>query len=349
MNYLKRLEKIQEVVQQSNCDALLVENKVNLYYLTGLSLSAGTLIIKKEEPILLVDNRYYESCKKESPIPVYLSEKNPLNTVLKGVSKLGFESENCSYQNFLNLQKQLTGITLIPFSNPILKIRSTKDQEEIMLLREAAELGFQGYHYAKSLLKEDITEIDIATELEIFWKRLGGQGLAFEPIIAFGKNSAVPHHRASESSLKKGMTVLIDIGVKWKKYHSDMTRTLFWGKPHPEMEKIHQIVQEAQKYALQQCKPGALIGDVDFAARNYISSKGYGDFFLHGLGHGVGLEIHEWPPISWREPYRDLKLESGMVITIEPGIYLPDIGGVRTEDTILITDTGYEILGGVSR
>lgn len=175
-------------------------------------------------------------------------------------------------------------------------------------------------------------------------EKKGGQGVAFEPIIAFGENSAIPHHRASETRLSQGMTVLIDIGVKWKGYHSDMTRTLFWGEPPEIMREIYDIVQEAQMRALTICKPGTLIGELDSAARDYITSKGYGEKFLHSLGHGVGLEIHEWPLIRKREPYQSLPLQAGMVITIEPGIYLSNIGGVRIEDTIVITPTGYEIL-----
>lgn len=344
MNYQNRLEKVKHVIKTAGCDAFLVENAINLYYLTGIALSVGTMVIKAEEVVLLVDNRYFEICKKKAPVPVLLSEKNPLDTVLKGVATLAFDSETTTYQSFLNLKKLLKEITLIPLNNPIQKIRGIKEPEEILLLREAASLGFQGYHYAKSLLKDGISEFEIAAELEIFWKKKGGHGLAFEPIIAFGENSALPHYRAGETRLSPGMTVLIDIGVKWKGYHSDMTRTLFWGEPPAIMREIYEIVQEAQKHALSFCKPGTLIGDLDSAARDYISSKGYGDKFLHSLGHGVGLEIHEWPLIRKREPYQNLSLEAGMVITIEPGIYLPDIGGVRIEDTVVITPSGCEIL-----
>jgi Xaa-Pro aminopeptidase len=339
-----RLEKVRKVIKESHCDAFLIEDPINLFYLTGCHLSAGTLLIQESDAVLLVDSRYFEFCKNKAPMKVLLSEKNPLETILKNVANLAFDSAATTYQEFLNLQKKLKDISLIPLNNPIQQIRAIKDRQEITLLKEAASLGSEGFHYVKSLLKEGIKESDLAVELEIFWKRKGGQGLAFDPIIAFGENSAMPHYRAAETELKDGMTVLIDIGVKWKGYHSDMTRTLFWGGPTTQMREIYAIVEEAQKRALAVCKPGTTVGDLDAAARDYITSKGYGEHFLHSLGHGVGLEIHEWPLIRKREPYQNLPLEEGMVITIEPGIYLPGIGGVRIEDTVAITSSGYELL-----
>ncbi len=345
MNDLTRLDRVKEVIRSSECEAFLVENTINLYYLTGINLSAGQMVIKTEgDSVLLVDSRYFELCKNKASVPVLLSEKNTLDKVLNGVKKVAFDSETITYQNFLNLKMQLKDQTLVPLKNPIQKIRAIKEPQEIILLREAAFLGEEGFQYAKSLLKDEISELEVALELEIFWKRKGAQGLAFEPIIAFGENSAMPHHRASDKRLKKGMTVLIDIGVKWKGYHSDMTRTFFWGDPPQVMHDIYDIVQEAQKRALTLCKPNTLIGDLDSTARDYIALSGYGQNFLHSLGHGVGLEIHEWPLIRKTEPYQSLPLQPGFVITIEPGIYLQGIGGVRIEDTVAITSTGCEIL-----
>lgn len=341
MNYRKRLEKVQHILKTSHCDAFIVDDPINLYYLTGIPMSSGKIVVNTDEAFLLVDNRYYELCKKLSFLTVFLSETTPLEKVLNRVSNLGFDGETMTYQSYKNLEKLLKHTTLVSLNNPIQKIRSIKEPEEIEILKEAASLGVEGYRYLESLLRDGITEIEMATELEIFWKRKGGQGVAFEPIIAFGEMSAIPHYRASDTLLKKGMTVLIDIGVKWKRYHSDMTRTLFWGEPVPLMREIYEIVDEAKKRALEICKPGTLIGDLDSEAREFIASKGYGDNFLHSLGHGVGLEIHEWPLIRKKEPYQNLTLEEGMVITIEPGIYLPGIGGVRLEDTVVITSNGH--------
>lgn len=345
MIYENRLKKVRNEIQAMNCDALLVEDTLNLYYLTGIQVSLGRLLVKKNAAIFIVDNRYYELCKNIPFLQVVMSEKTPFESTLNDIATLVFDAETTTYQNYLNLQKLAKDKTaLVPVKNLVQKIRSIKDAQELVLMREAAVLGWKGFEYIQALLKDDIKEIELAAELEIFWKKSGSQGVAFEPIIAFGSNSAMPHYRASEARLQRGDTVLIDIGVKWKGYNSDMSRTLFWGQPKNPMLQVFDIVAEAQQRALALCKPGTLIKELDDAARAYITNKGYGSNFLHSLGHGVGLEIHEWPLIRKSDPYQNIPLVEGMVITIEPGIYLPGIGGVRIEDTVAITSTGHENL-----
>lgn len=259
---------------------------------------------------------------------------------------MGFDAENTSYQEYLEWQKKMKplGLSLLPLDNPIKLLRMIKDPEEILLLRQAAQLGCKGYDFVCSLLKEGVTEAELAVELEIFWKRQGAKGLAFEPIIAFGANGSMPHYRSGDTTLKNGMSVLIDIGVNDRHYHSDMTRVIFYGEPSPEIVKIHEIVVKAQQLAIDLCRPGTLIGELDKAARGYITEQGYGDYFTHSLGHGVGLEIHEAPWIRQASSWAKMPLQEGMVITIEPGIYLNGVGGVRVEDTLLITSSGHEIL-----
>jgi Xaa-Pro aminopeptidase len=357
--YNQRLQKLQALLNEANCDACVIDNKINLFYLTGLSLSSGTLFIHKENSCLLVDNRYYELCQQSSPVSVKRSEEVSLLKLLqsgaaKGVKRLAFDSENTSHKSFLDLEKLLhkvnesspsgINIALHALDNPVKRLRMIKDASEIEQMRLAAKLGSEGYDFVSSLLKEGITESEIASQLEIFWKQRGSQGIAFEPIIAFGANSSMPHYRAGEAKLKSGQAVLIDIGVNFKHYHSDMTRVIFFGIPHPKMAEIYEVVREAQTLALKECRPGILIGALDQAARDYITSKGYGGAFTHGLGHGVGLEIHEAPGVTFKPPYNAIPLQAGMVITIEPGIYLPGIGGVRIEDTVVITPEGYENL-----
>ena len=192
------------------------------------------------------------------------------------------------------------------------------------------------------MLKEGVTERDIATELEIFWRRNGVDKPAFDPIIAFGKNTSMPHYSTGNVSLQKNQAVLMDIGVEKDHYCSDMTRMAWYGKVTPEFINIAKIVQAAQKAALDLCRPGVLLSDLDSAARNIISEAGYAENFSHGLGHGIGLEVHEYPSVRKQE--NDIELQKGMLITIEPGIYIKDFGGVRIEDTVLITDNGYESL-----
>lgn len=348
MDYKKRVLKLLDILKKHGCDAFIIEDPVNLYYLTGLELSSGMLLAHDQGAHLCVDGRYFENAEKGSPFPVLRSDEMTLAQRLASapfgfIKTLAFDSENTTFKRFEELEESLS-CALIPLDNPVATLRLLKDPEELHLLHEASALGCAGFKHVCSLLKEGITEIELARELEIFWKRKGSKALAFEPIIAFGSNSSMPHYRAGSSTLKKGMPVLIDIGVNLAHYHSDMTRVVFFGEPDPKMREIYAIVQEAQQLALERCRPGVLIGEVDAAARSYIASKGYGEHFSHGLGHGIGLEIHEAPSIRNKPPFQTMPLVPGMVITIEPGIYLPGIGGVRFEDTIAITSEGYENL-----
>lgn len=345
MNYQKRLRKIQDKLKTISCDALLVDDAVNLYYLTGINLSAGSMLITQNDAVLLVDGRYEELCRKQAPVKVMLTPGTSLKDVLENIKTVGFNSETLSYKSFKDLEKQIGEIvSLIPLDNIIRELRGIKDPEEIALLKEAGDLGSQGFDYLCSLLNEGIAENELAQELEIFWKKRGSKGVAFEPIIAFGENSSMPHYRAGNTKLKKGQPIQIDIGVNDRHYHSDMSRVVFFGQPSDQMKTIYQIVLNAQLKALEQCRPGMTTGQLDDVARNLITEAGYGKYFNHSLGHGVGLEIHEYPLLRNKPPFGEVVLKTGMVITIEPGIYLPGIGGVRIEDTVVITDEGCENL-----
>lgn len=359
MFFRDRLAKLQYTLALVPCDALLIDDTINIFYMTGLNLSAGKLLVDRRGAHLIVDSRYFEICKKSSPFPTLEAEKFSLEVLLASqefadISSLAFDSDKTSHKTFISLLNMVEKVNLshsknlylqlLPIDNPLKSLRSIKDAQEIALLREAATLGLQGLDFAKSLLKEGITELEVAIALEIFWKQRGGRNVSFDPIIAFGVNSSMPHYRAGNQYLKIGDPVLIDIGVCLNHYHSDMTRMIFFGDPDPRIKEIHAIVQQAQQAALAVCRPGTLLGELDTTAREVIASQGYGECFLHSLGHGIGLEIHEFPIIKNIQPYKEVALEAGMVVTIEPGIYLPGIGGVRIEDTIVITNEGYEKL-----
>lgn len=346
MPHKKRIKQLSSLIHYQ---ALLIEHPTNIFYLTGLELSAGKLLVTTQGAHLIVDGRYYEKCQKHCPCAVYLLDKMPLKLWLEEhkIKELAFESEFTSYHAFHHLQKmahEIGGFTLIPTESPVLAMRLIKDKTEIQLLTEAAQLGWKGYEHVVSLLKEGITEGELAFELEFFWKKRGAQKLAFDPIIAFGANSSMPHYRAGSTALQKNTSVLIDIGVTLKHYHSDMTRVVFFGKPPKQIKEIYSIVEEAKNKTLELCRPGTLIGDLDKAARSVIDKKGYGSYFTHSTGHGLGLDVHELPTLRSKGPFTDIPLKPGMVITIEPGIYLPDIGGVRLEDTVLITREGHKNL-----
>lgn len=357
MSHALRIKIVQLFLKEAACDALLVDDPINLYYLTGMHLSEGKLLVCAKQSYLMVDSRYFELCKKQCSIPVLLASAHTFSDFLshdgRFIETLAFNNE-MSYKNYLQLQACLEDIIkksetqrnliLKALENPIKILREIKDKEEIELLRQAAELGSQGFDFVCTLLKLGITEEEVANELEIFWKKRAAKGLAFAPIIAFGANGSMPHYRAGKAQLKKGDSVLIDIGVNLQNYHSDMTRVVFFGEPDARILEIYEIVKQAQSAALKLCKPGTLIGDLDKAAREIIAEKGYGEQFTHSLGHGVGLEVHELPVLRNTATYREVALQAGMVITIEPGIYLPEIGGVRLEDTVVITSEGHENL-----
>lgn len=332
-----RLKKLQLLLASEGCDGFIVDDTVNLYYLTGLQLSAGNLYVDPKGAILSVDGRYFEKCKKESPFPARLIKDRPFPEV--SPKRLAFNSSS-TYKSFIALQKEINS-EMKPLDNPVLKIREIKEKSEIDKLRKAANLGCEGFDYVCTLLRSGVMEADIALELEIFWKRKGSKGAAFDPIIAFGANTSMPHYRAGITTLQIGQPVLIDIGVTLDQYHSDMTRVVFLGEPDSKLEEIYHIVRKAQEGALELCRPGTPIKELDDCARTIIAEAGYKDSFTHSLGHGIGLDVHELPQIR---ATTEGKLIEGMVLTIEPGIYLPGLGGVRIEDTVVITQNGHENL-----
>lgn len=341
---LKRFERLQEQLLQQGCDAFLVEDKINLYYYTGLELSAGLLIASGTGGTLLVDSRYFENATQKSPFQVLLMEQNSLKGLLKKHKTVGADGSLVTHQKFKEWEALSPEVNWKSLPNTLRMIRMIKDPCEIEALRQAATLGLAGFNFLEGEFREGISERELAQELEIFWKRGGSKGVAFEPIIAFGEASSMPHYRSGEKKLRHGEHILVDIGVNLAHYHSDRTRVFFFGTPDPKITQLYQLVQEAQKAALDICKPGTALGELDKAARQVIAAEGYGEQFTHSLGHGVGLEIHEEPFLRSKPPYGEMLLQERMVITLEPGIYLPGKGGVRYEDTVLVTNNGYEIL-----
>lgn len=334
ISHEKRLHLLREKLSGDN---FLVEDSISLFYLTGLELSAGVLIVTPESGRLYVDGRYFEVASQTSFLEVFPIEENDPFVSLKTLS---FNQDNTPYKRFKELKEK--GLNLTPLNDPVSELRMIKDSDELELLRKASKLGVEGFEYAASLLREGITELEVAIELDIFWKRQGGKGVAFDPIIAFGATSSMPHYRPQQRLLETNNIVLMDMGVTLNNYHSDMTRVVFFGDVKPELKKIHTIVYEALHRALDLCKPGCPIGSVDKAARDHIEANGYK--LPHSLGHGIGLEVHEAPYMRNKKPWDKTLLQPGMVVTVEPGIYIPNLGGIRLEDTIIITPDGYENL-----
>lgn len=335
MNRIDRLRK------KLTVDAFLITSPIDLYYFTGLELSAGKLLISAQEALLLVDGRYIETAQAQSPVPVILDGQKAFSDAIAPLKRIGIDSDKTTVQTWQDLNRLVEG-RFLPIQGLISQLRAIKGPEEIDLLEKAAALGSEGFDFVVGRLNEGVQESALAFELEMFWRGKGAKGVAFEPIIAFGPNSSKPHYRAGDRRLARDEPVLIDIGVELNHYHSDMTRMAVFGHLQDRMRSIFDIVQEAHRRAIELVKPGTSIAALDDAARLYIESKGHGKDFSHSLGHGIGLEVHEFPTIRRNPLNETLFLEEGMAITIEPGIYLPGIGGVRLEDTVIVTATGHK-------
>ena len=336
----KRVKRVQNALKTWGVDALIVKDPVDIYYLSGCHVTTGTIVVTKTKCTLVVDNRYLEKCTKETFMPVVLAAADAIVKQLGKAKAVGFSQESLPYGTYLALKKE--GIkNLMPLDGPMLEIRSIKEAAEVAKLEKAIKLCYKGIDFVVEQLTTGVTEKKIAKGLELFWLERGGDCLSFEPIIAFGKNSSMPHYRSQEVKLKAGDIVLVDIGVVVDGYASDMTRTFFYGKPNPKLATIYDIVLDAQKKSIKAAKPDMSAADLYGVSKKVIDKAGYGDNYLHGLGHGIGLETHETP---YLRPTTKTLLVPGTCITIEPGIYLPNLGGVRIEDMLLITKGGSRTL-----
>ncbi len=336
---LKRVKRVQKALSDWGVDALLITDPIDLYYLTGIHVTVGTVVITKKEAALFVDNRYSERCEKESPIKVLAP--SALTDYLAKAKSIGFSQDTLTYGAYLKLAGELPS-KLVPLDSPMQKIRAIKEPKEVAAQEAAIQLCFRGFDFVKTRLYTGVSEEEVAKDLQLFWLANGGEALSFDSIIAFGKNSSMPHYRAGSDRLSPNDIVLVDIGVVVNGYASDMTRVFFYGKPHKKLEAIYNIVLEAQTKSIKAVKPGRTAAELYGVSKKIIDKAGYGKNYLHGLGHGIGLETHEQPYL--RAANTSCHLEPGMCITIEPGIYLPNVGGVRIEDMVLVTKDGHRNL-----
>lgn len=338
--FSERIEKLREDLARENLDACLVESPVDLYYLTGLSLSSGKLVVTPDGGHLFVDGRYLQIAHASAPVPAEKDAKEAVSAKIRG-KRVGFDAGRTSHSQFLRLS-EYSALEWVVATSLFDRLRLIKDDFEIGQMQKSAALLWKGYEWILSALKVGVTEHAVSKGFEIFCLENGADGLAFEPIIAFGENSAMPHYRSQKVPLSKGDTVLIDIGVVREKYHSDMTRVHFFQGTDAELERLYAIAKESQKAALAHCKPGVRVGMLDEAARSVMQRENVEELFVHSLGHGIGLETHEFPRIRYDGAAKDVLLETGMVITVEPGLYIPGKGGVRYEDTVVVTANGYD-------
>ena len=258
------------------------------------------------------------------------------------LKSIGFESAALTIALHRSLTEKLgSDVRLLPLEDEIKNLRAAKDPGELTLMRKAIEIASGAFNHALTITREGVHERDVAFEMEFFMKRNGAESLAFDIIVASGPRAALPHGKAGDKRINRGDFILFDYGAKFQGYHSDETCTVVCGSPTAEQKKVYQIVKDAHDRAIESVRPGIPIHEVDGAARNYIKECGYGDYFGHGLGHGVGLAVHEDPPINGENKG---VVQEGMVFTIEPGIYIPNWGGVRIEDMVRVTSKGVEVL-----
>ena len=323
-------------------DAMLFVNNSNIRYISGFTGSEGSLILWSDDTVFLTDSRYtYQASIEVKDIrTVEYREKLPLIVSLlqeKGSIRIGFEAEFMTVAFFRSLKELIPACELVPLGAELDDLRIIKDAGEIELLGKAAEIASNALLEILGEMKPDAIERDLALLLEFAMRKSGAEDKAFDFIVASGDRGALPHGRASDKKILSGELVTLDFGAVYNGYNSDETVTIAIGTPDNRQREVYQIVKDAHDLAIESVRPGISFKELDEKARDYIEKKGYGQYFGHGLGHGVGLDIHEKPVVSFRS---DGVAAEGMVFTIEPGIYLPGWGGVRIEDTVYVTGDG---------
>ena len=344
MDHALRRARLAERVAELDLDALYVTRLPNVRFLTGFAGSNGQALVGVASCVFFTDGRYEEQSRHEVADlerRIYLDGSPPVAETASGlgVRRLGFESAGVTFRLWERLRGALEGVELIPVDGTVEALRRRKDEDEIALIDAAqrcADVAFERVIVGGGL-REGISERELALELELAMRRAGADDTAFDTIAAFGEHAAEPHHHPTDRPLRPGDVVKVDFGALAAGYHSDMTRTVAFGDPDPRLCEIRDVVAAAQVAGIAAVRPGATCAEVDGAARSVIEDAGYGASFPHGLGHGVGLEIHEAPFLRWD---LDEVLEPGMVVTIEPGVYIPGLGGVRIEDMVEVTADG---------
>lgn len=335
----KRLNSFREKLKQKGFEAALITKKENYFYMSGFTGSSAYLVIHQNKAVLITDFRYEEQATRQASLFQIIkyqgSHVDAVNEVLKslGVSVLGFEESHLTFEQYHEYKGKLHVGEFKPLGGLVESLRIKKSQDEIDVIKKAVKVADDTFAHILKYIKPGVSEAEVAAEMEYHMKKSGAKGPSFETIIASGMRASMPHGVASEKKLELGDVVTLDFGAIYNEYCSDMTRTVFLGEPGDEIKRIYKIVLGAQLEALKGAKAGLTGKEIDAVAREIIAKNGYGENFGHGLGHGVGVEIHEEPRFS---PSGDVKMEDGMVVTVEPGIYVPGLGGVRIEDMIVI-------------
>ncbi|MFH1076274.1 MAG: Xaa-Pro peptidase family protein [Pseudomonadota bacterium] len=357
--YHGRLKKLREKMLSEDMDAIWVLKEENRRYLSGFTghdgqcdESAGSLFISYDRQILATDARYIDHARQEVPHFELECQKKGLLDLLPeivqglGIKRLGFESGRCSYLQIKNAQESLKKagslVELVPCSDMVERLRVIKEPVELDLIIRSLAIAEQAFQKIIQSLMPGMLENEVAWHLEKELRENGAEAMAFSPIVAAGENSALPHAIPSRKRIDAGVPILFDFGARYSGYCSDISRTLILGDPADSIfDEVCRVVSDAQQKAIDSIRPGASSLAVDAAARNHIEKSRFRGLFNHGLGHGVGLAVHEKPSIN---SIYDVILEPGMVVTVEPGVYMPGWGGVRLENMVVVTEDGAEVL-----
>ncbi|MCH7595227.1 MAG: aminopeptidase P family protein [Planctomycetes bacterium] len=342
-----RLTRCRRQIKSCGASALLLYNHVDCFYLTGFTGDESAVLVTAKDVHIISDGRFEGEVAKEVPWATTWMRRGMLNDeIVKAckslkIKNLAIQPGHCSVGDHAELKGKLKGVRLIPAPPIVASMRIIKSASELAALRKAIKIAEDAFRATRQTIRIGQTETEMAARLEYEMKRRGASAPAFSTICAEGANGAIPHAVPGTRKVRKGSSILFDWGARVGRYNSDLTRMVFFGSIPQKIEEIYGVVLKAQIAATKAIRPGVRMCDVDAVARKIVGDAGFGERFTHGLGHGLGLEVHEGPSLSWRSKE---KLAPGMVVTVEPGIYLPRIGGVRIEDDVLVTKTGHRVL-----
>lgn len=345
--YIKRLQNLRNKMKSINTEAVLITKRENYMYMSGFTGTSAVLFITESKAVLLTDFRYVEQAAVQAPeyevIQFMGSFAGELNSLIEkeGIKKLSFEDNHLTFAEYGEYREKIKVSEFEPLGKVVEELRRVKDESEIARIKKAVRIADDVFTHILDFIKPGVAEVELAAEMEYFMKRQGAVGPSFETIVASGKRASMPHGVASEKKLETGDVITMDYGALYNGYCSDITRTVFLGKPDEELERIYKIVLDAQLKGIAAVRRDLTGKEVDSVARTAIADAGFGDHFGHGLGHGVGLEIHEEPTVSLRG---NIALKDGMVVTVEPGIYVSGLGGVRIEDMVVVNGESPDIL-----
>lgn len=352
MDVPARTRRLQQELGSANCDALVISNLTNIRYLTGFTGSAALVLVTGDELVFVSDGRYRDQSAIElgaagvdARIEIVAAEPDAAlagAAVSAGVERLGLEADTVTWSQQQRWASQLfPSGELVATRSVVESLRLVKDDGEAARIRSACAIADAAFAEVRPQLAEGPTEIEFAQTLDATMRAMGAEDVSFETIVASGPNGAKPHHRPSQRRVEPGDLVVVDFGALVDGYHSDMTRTVAVGDVGPERQRMLDVVLASQQAGVEAVAAGRTGAEVDAVCRQVIDEAGWGDAFLHGTGHGVGLDIHEEPRVSSRS---STTLVAGHVVTVEPGVYLSGLGGVRIEDTVLVTDGGCDRL-----